>query len=67
MFSFSSITLDPASKGLTGSNITQAQNNNKALLMSADTAFTDIVKTFAFVTGPAGQDEAKVAPARRTF
>jgi hypothetical protein len=32
MFAFSSITLDPASKGLTGSNITQAQNNNKAVV-----------------------------------
>jgi hypothetical protein len=63
LFTFSSITLDPASKGLTGSNITQAQNNNKAVVASADTAFTDMVKTFAFVTGPAGTDETKAAPA----
>ena len=63
MFTFSSIALDPASKGLTGSNITQAQNNNKAVIASADTAFTDMVKTFVFVVGPAGTDETKAAPA----
>ncbi len=59
MFVFSSITLDPASKGLTGSNITQAQNNNKAIVNSSDTAFTDMVKSFAFVVGPQGIDETK--------
>ena len=64
MFSFSSITLDPASKGLTGSNMTQAQNNNKAIVNSTDAAFTDMVKSFAFVTGPQGKDETTVSPAR---
>ncbi len=59
MFSFSSITLDPASKGLTGSNITQAQNNNKAIVATGDAAFTEMVKTFAFVVGPQGVDETK--------
>lgn len=59
MFTFSSITLDPASKGLKGSNITQAQNNNKAIVNSSDIAFTDMVKTFAFVVGPKGIDETK--------
>ena len=64
MFSFASITLSPASKKLTGSNITQAENNNKALITSAETAFTNMVKSFAFVTGPQGVDESKVkAPA----
>ena len=58
-FTFSSITLDPASKGLKGSDIIQAQNNNKAIVNSSDTAFTDMVKSFAFVTGPAGVDETK--------
>lgn len=62
VFSFSSITLDPGSKGLTGSNITQAQNNNKAIVNAADTAFTDVVKSFLFVTGPAGKDEASIVP-----
>lgn len=62
-FSFSSITLSPESKGLTGSNIIQAQNNNKAIINTSDTDFTNMVKTFAFVLGPAGQDETKVKPA----
>ncbi|MEK7642032.1 MAG: hypothetical protein AAB365_03525 [Patescibacteria group bacterium] len=62
MFSFSSITLDPASKGLTGSNITQAQNNNKAMTNSADVAFTEMVKSFTFITGPQGKDETTVTP-----
>lgn len=63
-FSFASIALSPESKGLTGSNITQAQNNNKAITATADTEFTNMVKSFAFVVGPAGQDESKVSPAR---
>ena len=60
MFAFSSITLSPESKGLTGSNIIQAQNNNKALINTTDTEFTEMVKSFVFVQGPAGQDETKV-------
>lgn len=59
MFVFSSIVLDPATAGLKGSNITQAQNNNKAIINSADTAFTNMVKTFALVVGPKGIDETK--------
>ncbi len=64
MFVFSSITLDPASKGLTGSNITQAQNNNKAIVTSSDAAFTDMVKSFAFIKSAQGIDETK-APTKR--
>lgn len=64
MFSFSSIALSPESKGLTGSNIIQAQNNNKAVINTADTEFTNMVKSFVFVQGPAGKDEAKVAPVK---
>lgn len=64
LFSFSSIALNPTSKGLTGSNATQAQNNNKAIVASADSAFTDMVKSFAFIVGPQGQDETKAAPAK---
>ncbi len=61
-FSFASITQPPSSKNLTGSNATQAENNNKAIITSADTAFIDMVKSFEFVTGPAGIDETKGAP-----
>jgi ABC-type antimicrobial peptide transport system permease subunit len=59
VFHFSSITLAPESKQLTGSNLTQAQNNNKAIVSTTDTDFTSMVKTFAFVQGPAGIDETK--------
>ncbi|MFA6554739.1 MAG: hypothetical protein WCS89_04530 [Candidatus Paceibacterota bacterium] len=64
-FSFASVALSPESKGLTGSNITQAQNNNKAITATADTEFTNMVKSFVFVQGPAGQDESKVAPVKK--
>jgi hypothetical protein len=65
MFSFASIALSPSSKGLTGSNMIQAQNNNKAITSTADAAFTDMVKSFAIVTTPAGQDESTVAPVKK--
>lgn len=65
MFSFASITLSPASKGLTGSNAIQAENNNKAITATADADFTAMVKSFAVVTTPAGQDEGTVAPAKK--
>ena len=64
LFVFSYIALDPATKGLTGSNITQAQNNNKAVMTTADAAFTGMVKTFAFVTAPAGESETQASPAK---
>lgn len=62
IFTFSFIALNPTAKGLTGSNATQALNNNKAIQASADAAFTDLVKTFAFIVGPAGQDETSASP-----
>ncbi len=64
IFSFASINLSPESKGLIGSNVTQAQNNNKAIVNTADSAFTDAVKSFGFVAGPQGQDESTVAPVK---
>ena len=64
IFSFASIALAPATKGLTGSNIIQAQNNNKAITTTADNDFTAMVKSFATVTTPAGQDESTVAPVK---
>lgn len=62
MFSFASITLAASSKNLTGSNATQAQNNNKAIINTADGAFTAMVKSFAFVSTPAGTDETTASP-----
>lgn len=65
MFSFAAIALDPAAKKLTGSQATQAQNNNKALVADADAAFTAMVKSFAFVTGPQGKDETQASPVKK--
>lgn len=65
LFTFASITQSPESKKLTGSNVTQAQNNNKAIINTADADFTNMVKSFAFVTGPQGVDETKAAPAKK--
>jgi hypothetical protein len=65
MFSFTSIALSTESKGLTGSNITQAQNNNKAIVSTSDTEFTNMVKSFSFVESKAGQDETKVNPTKK--
>ena len=59
IFTFSSITLAPDTKGLTGSNVTQAQNNNKAIINMADSAFTDMVKSFTFIPSATGIDETK--------
>ncbi len=58
-FTFASITLPVSSQNLTGSNATQAGNNNKAIVTSADAAFIDMVKSFVFVSGPQGVDETK--------
>jgi hypothetical protein len=65
MFSFSSITLSPTSKGYKGSEATQMSNNNKAIVDAADASFTTMVKSFAYVVGPAGQDETEVVPTKK--
>ncbi len=64
IFSFAYIALSPTDKHLTGSNLTQAQNNNKALLKTADDQFTAMVKSFQFVAPPKGEDETKVSPTK---
>ncbi|MGC9605557.1 MAG: hypothetical protein ABSF56_02245 [Minisyncoccia bacterium] len=64
LFAFSYIALSPDSKGLTGSNLTQAKNNNKAIMSTADAAFTNMVKTFALVSTPAGKDETQASPSK---
>ena len=65
MFSFASISLSPSSNGLTGSNVIQAQNNNKAITTTADADFTTMVKSFGIITTPAGQDEGTASPAKK--
>ena len=64
-FSFSYVALDPATKGLTGSNLTQAKNNNNAIKSTTDTAFTAMVKSFTFVASAQGKDETTAAPAKK--
>ena len=60
MFKFTSIAQSPESKGLTGSNVIQAQNNNKAIITATDTEFIDMVKSFVILQSAIGQDETKV-------
>ena len=62
MFSFSAISQSLASQNLTGSRATQAENNNNVIVAETDKAFTEMVKSFKFVTGPAGKDETQVKP-----
>src|SRR3989338_7101917 len=59
-FSFSSVA--SSTQKMTGSNLVQAENNNKAIINTTDTAFTEMVKSFTFVSGPQGEDETKAAP-----
>ena len=65
MFSFSSITTNPATKGIKGSEATQVTNNNKAVVEASDQAFIAMVKSFSFVVGAQGQDETKVVPIKK--
>lgn len=64
-FSYSYVALSPDSKGLTGSNLTQAQNNNKAIKATVDEAFTAMVKSLTFPVSATGQDETSVSPAKK--
>jgi hypothetical protein len=64
-FAFSYVALSPESKNLTGSNLTQAKNNNNAIKLTGDAAFMNMVKSFVFVAPPAGQDETKAAPVKK--
>lgn len=61
-FTFSSITLSPTSKGYTGVDAQKIGAQNKTIVDTADTQFRDMVKSFEFVVGAAGQDETKVVP-----
>ena len=61
-FTFTAITLSPTSKGYTGSDAQKVGAKNLSLVDTADSQFKDMVKSFAFVVGPVGQDESKVSP-----
>ena len=61
-FTLSTIISTPASKGYTGAEAQKIGARNVSLIDTADSQFKDMIKSFVFVIGPAGQDEAKVSP-----
>lgn len=61
-FTFSSIVVSPTSRGLTGADAQKVGAQNKTLVDAADNQFKDMIKSFAFVVGPVGEDETKVSP-----
>ena len=61
-FTFSSIILSPTSKGYVGADAQKVGARNTVLVDTADAQFKDMVKSFKFVVGPAGQDETQVSP-----
>lgn len=61
-FTFSSITLSPSAQGIPVAEISKVGATNKTVVDAADNQFKDLVKSFKFVVGPAGQDESKVTP-----
>ena len=61
-FTFTSVVLSPTSKGFVGADAQAVGARNTALVDATDTQFKDMVKSFKFVVGPAGQDETKVSP-----
>jgi hypothetical protein len=61
-FTFSAITLSPSSKGFSGAEAQKIGSTNTVMVDAADSQFQDLVKSFAFVVGPAGKDEATVSP-----
>ena len=63
-FTLSSIILNPTSRGYVGADAQKIAARNTMLLDTADTQFKDMVKSFKFVVGPQGQDEATVSPSK---
>lgn len=65
VFSFASVSKSLTGSGLTGSEQTQATNNNKAIIAAADADFTNMVKSFTLIQGPVGEDETQAAPTKK--
>lgn len=61
-FTFTSVVLSPTSKGFVGADAQAVGARNTMLVDTTDAQFKDMVKSFKFVVGPAGQDETKVSP-----
>jgi hypothetical protein len=58
MFNFASIATNPSSKGFTADKLDKVNLANKNLADAADAAFQKLVKSFAYVTTPDGENEA---------
>lgn len=61
-FTYSAINTAPSAKGLTAADAQKAASNNTIITDQTDTQFKDMVKSFKFIVGPVGEDEAKIAP-----
>lgn len=61
-FTYSAINTTPSAKGLTAADAQKAASNNTIITDQTDTQFKDMVKSFKFIVGPVGEDEAKVSP-----
>lgn len=61
-FTFTSVTLSPTGKGYVGADAQKVGAQNTTIVDTADNQFKDMIKSFEFVVGPAGQDETKVSP-----
>ncbi|MDQ5893317.1 MAG: hypothetical protein QG640_329 [Patescibacteria group bacterium] len=61
-FTFTSVVLSPTSKGFVGADAQAVGARNTMLVDTTDAQFKDMIKSFKFVVGPAGQDETKVSP-----
>jgi hypothetical protein len=62
IFTYSSLVSAPASKGVATSDIPKIQSANTAVSDMADKAFTEMVKSFGYVTIEGGQNEADYKP-----
>jgi len=60
--SFNAVTFSPSSKGYTGTEAQKIGARNTTLVDKSDSQFKDMVKSFAFIIGPEGQDEATASP-----
>ncbi len=61
-FTLGAITSSPSSKGYTGADAQKVGARNTTIIDTIDNQFKDMVKSFAFVVGPAGKDETQVSP-----
>lgn len=59
LFTFTSNSTNPTSKGFSGAEAQKVSATNTTLIDSADTAFKDFVKSFKFITTAEGIDETQ--------